>query len=232
MKSQKMTSVKKGSKTPLVSFHVLSLFPESIQAYFDSSMLKRAQADGHIAVHQYQVRDYADNKWHRVDQRPYGGGPGMVLEAEPFLKAHADAVGKKKAKVIFFSPQGQQFTNDMAREFSKEKNIVFLCGHYEGIDARVIDILKAEPVSVGPYVLTSGELAAAIVLDAVARQVPGVLGNSESLEEDRTASPRVYTRPDVLVWKKKKYTVPEVLKEGNHKHIEQWKEKQREDFLE
>ena len=210
-------------------FHIITLFPESIEAYFNASMLKRAARDKKIKVQFYNPRDFTLDKHRRVDQKPYGGGPGMVLEAESMLKAAQKAIGRKKdVEVIFFSPSGKQFEQKDAKRLAKDKkHIVFLCGHYEGIDARVVKILKAKPVSIGPYVLTGGELPAAVVADAVTRNVPGVLGNAESLEDSRTASPEVYTRPESIKWKGKNYKVPKVLLSGHHKNIEEWKTKQK-----
>ena len=152
----------------------------------------------------------------------------MVMRPEPMLRAVEKAVGKKKGvEIIFFSPSGEQFDEAMAIEFTHAKHIVFICGHYEGVDARVEKILKARHISVGPYVLTGGELPAATLIDAIARHVPGVLGKAESLEASRVSSSEVYTRPDVLKWKGKKYPVPEVLKSGNHAKIEEWKKSTR-----
>lgn len=207
-------------------FHIITLFPDTIRPYLEDSILGRAQEDRKIAVKYYNPRDFTKDKWKRVDRRPYAGGPGMVLESESVLKAAMKAKGKKtkRMKVVFFATDGKQFTNAMARAWAKKyDDIVFLCGRYEGIDARAPKILKAEKVSVGPYVLTGGELPAAIVIDAVSRQIPGVLGKFASVEEERVASPDVYTRPEVIVWKKKKYRVPKVLLTGNHKLIEEWK---------
>jgi tRNA (guanine37-N1)-methyltransferase len=214
----------------MIHFHIVTLFPESIESYFKSSMLKRAQEDKKIKVSLYNPKDFVKSYKERIDRRPYGGGPGMVLAPEFVLKAAEKALKKAgKATAIFFSPQGDVFDSTMAKALAKKKHIVMIAGHYEGVDARVEKILKAKRVSVGPYVLTGGELPAAIVVDAVARHVKGVLGDEDSLEENRTASPAVYTRPDVLVWKKKKYSVPEVLKSGNHAKIEEWKQSQRGD---
>ncbi|OGZ05329.1 MAG: tRNA (guanosine(37)-N1)-methyltransferase TrmD [Candidatus Lloydbacteria bacterium RIFCSPHIGHO2_02_FULL_54_17] len=211
-------------------FHVITLFPESIKPYLDDSILGRAQEKKLITVAYYNPRDFTNDKWARVDRRPYGGGPGMVLEAEPFLKAVLKAKGKKvkRVKTVFFATDGKQFTNAMARDWAKKyDNVIFLAGRYEGIDARAARILKAEKISVGPYVLTGGELPAMLVIDAVARQIKGVLGTFDSVEESRVASPDVYTRPEVLVWKKKKYRVPKVLLGGNHRLIEEWKLKRK-----
>ena len=203
------------------------MFPESIEGYFNTSMLKRAQRDKKIKVSYYNPRDFTKDKHKRIDQKPYGGGPGMVLEAESVLKAARKAIGRKDLKdveVIFFSPSGKQFEQkDAVRLAKKKKHIVFLCGHYEGIDARAVKILKAKSVSVGPFVLTGGELPATLVADAVTRNIEGVLGNAESLEDTRVASPEVYTRPEILKWKGKNHKVPKVLLSGHHAKIEEWK---------
>lgn len=208
-------------------FHIITLFPESLESYIHSSIIGRALTDKKIAISFYNPRDFAENKWHRVDQKPYGGGPGMVLEAESVLRAAYKAIGKKNRKdveVFFFDTAGDAFSNTHARTIARrKKHIVLICGRYEGIDARVWKILKPKKVSVGDYVLTGGELPALIVLDAVSRQIPGVLGTFESLEEERVASPEVYTRPEVLSWKGKKYRVPKVLLSGNHAAIDAWK---------
>lgn len=212
----------------MLHFHVITLFPESIEPYVTSSMLGRAQNDKKIKVSFYNPRDYTKDKHKRVDRRPYGGGPGMVMEAESVLRAAEAAIGKKKdIEVLFFSPSGKQFDVAMTKKFSKKKHVVMIAGHYEGVDARVKKILKAKSITVGPYVLTGGELPAAIIVDAVSRYVPGVLGCEESREDERVASPDVYTRPEVLQWKGKGYKVPKVLLTGHHRNIEEWKNKQR-----
>lgn len=215
-------------------FHIITLFPETIKPYANDSILGRAQKKKLISVKYYNPRDFTKDRWHRVDRRPYGGGPGMVLEAEPFLKAAMKAKrGAKRIKIVFFATDGKQFTNVLARDWAKKyDDIIFLAGRYEGIDARAAKILKARKISVGPYVLTGGELPAMIVIDAVSRQIPGVLGTFSSIEEQRAlggqvASPDVYTRPEVLKWKSRNYKVPKVLLSGNHKEIEKWKVKQK-----
>ncbi|NDE67977.1 hypothetical protein EB052_00055, partial [bacterium] len=190
-----------------------------------------------------KVWTYADR---RVDDKAYGGGPGMVIEALPVVKAIEKAVGKKLAgkntknskktvRIIFFSPSGKLFDTATAKEMAQSDtgltDVVFVCGRYEGIDARVKEIFKMKDISVGPFVLTGGELPAMIVMDTIARQIPGVLGDIASLEETRTASPDVYTRPDVFEYKKKKYRVPPVLLSGNHAHIEAWRKEQLEKGL-
>ncbi len=208
-------------------FHIVTIFPQSFDSYFDASILKRAISEKKIRVTFYNPIDFLKPK-ERVDDRPYGGGPGMVMRAEPILKAISKAVGKKKDyKILFFTPSGEQFTTLKAKEFSTCKNLILVCGRYEGIDARVLDIFPCEKISVGDYVLTGGELPAMIVTDCVSRQIKGVLGTLDSLEETRPSSPMVYTRPDILKYKGQQYQVPDVLKGGNHKHIDTWREEQR-----
>lgn len=212
-------------------FHIITLFPDALRAFSDASMLKRAQENKRISIRAINPRDFTTDKHHVADDRPYGGGPGMVMKAEPVLKA-ADSVFKKtknskrKTKIFILSPRGKQFTAKDAAAYARQyDDIVLIAGHYEGIDARVKKALRATEVSVGPYVLTGGEVPALLIVDAIARHVPGVLGKSESLEEKRVAIGEVYTRPEVFTWKKKKYSVPNVLRSGDHKKIEIWKKK-------
>jgi tRNA (guanine37-N1)-methyltransferase len=223
----------------MVTFHVITLFPESLESYLNASIVKRAGERGKIAVKCYNPRDfvvvpkgkapsYADR---RVDNRPYGGGPGMVIEALPVMKAIDAAVGKKlksaasakKVKILFFSPAGEQFSNEMADAFKGLTDIVLISGRYEGIDARVNKAFKTKAVSVGPYTLTGGELPAMIVIDTVTRRIPGVLGDDLSVEEMRIASSDVYTRPESIEFKGKRYKVPKVLLTGHHAKIDEWK---------
>ncbi len=220
----------------MITFHIISLFPESMEGYLGSSIIGRAVQSKKIRIKFYNPRDFTKDKWARVDRRPYGGGPGMVLEPEAVLKAVGAALKKAKSSklstrssvVFFFDRSGKQFTNSEARVLAKKvKDIVLICGHYEGIDARVQKILKAKKVSIGPFTLTGGELPAMVVIDAVARQVKGVLGRFDSIEEERVSSSEVYTRPEVLVWKGKKYRVPKVLLSGNHAAIDAWKKGER-----
>lgn len=219
----------------MLHFHVITLFPESIEPYLTSSILGRALEKKLIKISYYDPKKFAVGKHRRVDQRPYGGGPGMVLEPQAVLRA-AEAALKKgrrdrgqgtkgKPEIIFFATDGALFDEAMAKKLAKKKDILFICGRYEGVDARVPKILKAKKVSVGPYVLTGGELPAATMIDSIARFIPGVLGKIESLERNRVSSPDVYTRPDVLVWKKKMYKVPAILKTGHHAKIDEWKRK-------
>lgn len=206
-------------------FHIVTLFPEAFDSYINASIIGRAIEDGNIKVSFYNPRDFTRDKHARVDRKPYGGGPGMVLEAGSVLRAAEKAIGRKKdVEVIFFETSGKEFTNTQARALAKKKkHVVFICGRYEGVDARVQKILKAKKVSIGHYTLTGGELPALVMIDAISRQIPGVLGAFESVEEERTASPEVYTRPEVLEWKGKKYRVPKVLLSGDHALIERWR---------
>ncbi len=212
----------------MIHFHIVTLFPESIEPYLKSSIIGRAIKAKKIKVSFYDPKKFTRDKYGRVDRRPYGGGPGMVLEPDGMLRAVEKAIGKKRgAEKIFFSTDGTLFDEKMAQKLSKKKDVLFICGHYEGVDARVQKILKAKKVSVGPYVLTGGELPAATVIDAVSRHVSGVLGKAESLEASRVSSPEVYTRPETLVWKGRKYKVPPILLSGHHAKIEDWKRQQR-----
>lgn len=212
-------------------FHLITLFPKSFDSYLGESILKRAIEDKNIKVSFYNPRDYVDNKWGRVDRPPYGGGPGLVIQAEPVVKAIEAALKKTKKlrspeapKIIFLSPSGKQFSNEYAGKVAKKwKHVIIVCGRYEGIDARVKKIFKMEEVSVGPFVLTGGELPAMVILDAVSRQVPGILGNIDSLEERRVSSADVYTRPEVFAYKGKNYKVPKILLSGHRAKIEEWK---------
>lgn len=222
-------------------FHVITLFPEVCQTYTDASILGRAQKvekgkgakvkGKKITASYYNPRDFSADKHKKVDERPYGGGPGMVMMAEPILKAWAKAVGTKpaalkkgKVKTLIMSPRGTVFTNVIAKEYAKKyDHMVLISGRYEGIDARVKEILNAEEMSVGDYILTGGELPALAIIDATSRQIEGVLSTHASLEDERVTEGVTYTRPEVLMHKKKKYPVPEVLLGGNHAEIEKWR---------
>ncbi len=209
-------------------------------SYLSESILARAQKEGKIKFNFYNPRDFAkptatqkknDKPYLRVDDKPYGGGPGMVMQAEPVIKAIEFALKKAKKlqsyklnKLIFLSPAGKQFDTAYAKTVAKKyTDIIIICGRYEGIDARVKKIFKAEDISVGPFVLTGGELPAMIMADCIARQIEGVLGNFDSREEERVSSSEMYTRPEILVYKNKKYKVPPVLLSGNHAKIEEWR---------
>src|SRR3989344_81304 len=210
-----------------IKFHVVTLFPEVIDAYASASILGRAQKEKIISIKAYQLRDSVTNKWGKADERPYGGGPGMVLQAEPVIRAVEKIKGKKRATVIITSVGGKPLTNAYARTLARQKDVIIVCGRYEGLDARAKKILKAQEVSVGPYILTGGEVPALAIIDATARQIKGVLGKFESLEEGRVASRDVYTRPEILIYQKKKYRVPKVLLTGHHAKMDEWKGKHR-----
>ena len=217
-------------KLPIsMNFHIITLFPDSIDSYIHESILGRAIEKKKIKVNFYNPRDFTKDKHRRIDRRPYGGGPGMVIEPEPVLKAIKKAIGRKRnVKILFFSPSGRQFDGVYAKRLAKKyTDVVLISGHYEGIDARVLKAVKAEPVSIGPYVLTGGEMPSSIVIDAVSRFIPGILGNVASLEDSRISSPEVYTRPEAFTYGGKKYRVPKVLLSGNHKKIDDWKRKRR-----
>ncbi len=209
-----------------MTFHIFTIFPESFKSYFATSILKRAQKKGFIKIKIYNIRDFAKGKHRITDDRPFGGGAGMVMKAEPIVKAVGKILSKiknKKYKIIVFSAKGEQFNQKTAFNFSKKyTDILMVCGRYEGIDERVKTILKAQEVSVGPYILTGGEIAAAVIIDAISRHVPGVLGRPESLEEIKGSYP-VYTRPEIFIHKGKKYRVPRILLSGNHEKIKQWR---------
>lgn len=212
----------------MTHFHIITLFPDAVEAYLSSSILGKAREKKLIKVSYYDPKQFAVGKHKRVDQRPYGGGPGMVLEPQALLRAADKALkGKKNVERLFFATDGVLFSEALAKKLSKKKDILLISGRYEGVDARVPKILKAKKVSVGPYVLTGGELPAATLVDAIARFIPGVLGKAESLENSRVSSPDVYTRPEVLPWKGKKYRVPKVLLSGHHNKIDSWKNAKR-----
>ncbi len=214
-------------------FHIITLFPKAFDSYLGESILKRAIEDKKIKVSLYNPRDFVENKWKRIDRPPYGGGPGLVIEALPVVKAIDFVLKSNKLKagsykIIFFSPRGEQFDNTYAQKVAKKyEHIILVCGRYEGIDARVRKVFKMEEVSVGPFVLTGGELPAMLVIDTISRQVEGVLGNFDSLEERRVSTGEVYTRPEVFTYKKKSYRVPKILLSGHSAKIEEWKKKQK-----
>lgn len=230
----------------MTTFHIVSIFPESLKSYLNASIVKRAQERKLIAIKYYNPRDFAVGKSgkkaetyaeRRVDDRPYGGGPGMVMEALPVIKAIEKAVGSKlrktkghagkNIKIIFFSPAGEQFSNETAESFKKYADLVLICGRYEGIDARVKKAFPVTEISVGPYIVTGGELPAMIVIDSITRRISGVLGDDSSIEELRVASSDVYTRPEIILYKGKKLKVPKILMSGHHAKMDEWKLKQK-----
>ena len=212
----------------MLRFHLITLFPEACEAYLDSSILGRARKEKRIAVHYANPRDFANNRWGKVDERPYGGGPGMVMRAMPFVQAIEKAVKRRKKPVtVWFSPSGPEFTNRDADKLRAYTDVVIVCGRYEGIDERAKKMARilgpVKTFSVGKAVYTGGEIPALAVVDAITRRIPGVLGKDESVEERRISSPEVYTRPDAIVYKKKTYRVPSILQTGDHARIDAWR---------
>ncbi len=211
-----------------MKFYILTLFPEMVMNGLRTSILGRAEKNGYLSFEAVNIRDYADNKHLRVDDYTYGGGAGMLMRAQPVYGAY-EAVEKavgSRPRVVYLTPQGKVFNQQMAKEFAKEQNLVFLCGHYEGIDERVLEEIVTDYVSIGDYVLTGGELPAMVMIDAVSRMVPGVLSNEESAQfesfEGALLEYPQYSRPEV--WHEK--AVPPVLLSGHHANIEKWRRAQ------
>lgn len=229
-----------------MNFHVLTLFPEMITQGLNTSITGRAIEKGLISVNAVNIRDFSEDKHKRVDDYPYGGGAGMVMNAEPVFKSYGYLINHikmakenivssddnishdhfKKPRVIYVTPQGSNFNQKMAEEYAKEEDLVILCGHYEGIDERVLEMIVTDYVSIGDYVLTGGELPAMVMIDAISRLVPGVLNNDvsaefESLQDGLLEYPQ-YTRPETFMGRK----VPEVLLSGHHANIEAWRRQQ------
>ncbi len=214
------------------TFHVLSAIPDAVDPYFKASILGKAQSRRLIAVCAYDIRAWAAGKHKKIDDSPYGGGPGMVLKADVIFRAVA-AIKKKiargtrrKTRVILLSTRGKLFTSDQAHRLARYDHLVFICGRYEGVDERVARYVADEELSVGSFVLSGGEIPAMLIIDAVSRFVPGVLGKEESLEEIKGSYP-VYTRPEAFApdsaKPKKQWRVPKVLLSGNHRDIESWR---------
>lgn len=209
----------------MMNFHVLTLFPEMIQNGLNTSITGRAIEKGTLSLNTVNIRDFSHNKHGHVDDYPYGGGAGMVMQPGPVYEAYQSVAEKldKKPRVIYLTPQGKVFNQSMAEEFAKEDNLIFLCGHYEGIDERVLNKIVSDNVSIGDYVLTGGELAAMVMIDAISRKVPGVLNNDLSSEietfYDNLLEYPQYTRPEE--WEGER--VPDVLLSGHHGKIEEWR---------
>jgi tRNA (guanine37-N1)-methyltransferase len=201
-----------------MTFHIITLFPEAISEYLNSSILGRAEKNKIIKFDLVNLRKFGLGKHKKVDDRPFGGGPGMVLSVEPIYKAVQKIKKGKKTRVILFSTRGKTFNQKEAKRLSKYSDIVFICGRYEGVDERVAKHIADEEISIGDFVLSGGELPALIVTEAVSRHLPGVLGKTESLEEKNGSFP-TYTRPP----KFKNWEVPDVLISGNHAKIEKWR---------
>lgn len=214
----------------MVNFHIMTLFPEMVLNGLHTSILGRAAQKGHISIEAVNIRDYTLDKHGKVDDYTYGGGAGMLMQAQPIYdtyQAIIDHIGQDKRKrVIYVSPQGKTFHQQLARELSREENLIFLCGHYEGIDERVLEEIVTDEISLGDYVLTGGELAAMVMVDAIARLVPGVLHNEESAETESFGNGLLeypqYSRPEI--WHEKR--VPEVLLSGDHAKVDAWRMEQ------
>lgn len=224
-----------------MNIHIMTLFPEMVMGGLNTSITGRAISKGILSIEAVNIRDYAFNKHNSVDDYPYGGGAGMLMQAEPVYQCYQAIVDKihtqsgagselcadkKKPRVLYMSPQGKTFTQGMAEELAQEEELIFLCGHYEGIDERVLDEIVTDYVSIGDYVLTGGELPAMVMVDAVSRVVPGVLHNDVSAEfesfQDNLLEYPQYSRPEI--WHEKQ--VPPVLLSGHHANIEKWRREQ------
>lgn len=215
-----------------MNFHILTLFPEMVQQGLNTSIIGRACDNGFLSVEAVNIRDFTLDKHKKVDDYPYGGGAGMLMQAQPIYDAYLHVVEhiktKQKPRVIYLTPQGQVFHQGLAKELAKEQDLIFLCGHYEGVDERVLEEIVTDYVSIGDYVLTGGELPAMVMIDSISRMVPGVLSNEESGETESFSGNLLeypqYSRPEE--WKGRK--VPEVLLSGHHANIEKWRLEQAE----
>lgn len=217
-----------------MNFYVMTLFPEMIEQGLNTSIIGRAIEKELLSINAVNIRDYTLDKHKRVDDYPYGGGAGMLMAVEPVVRTfdairediQAKTGSTERPRVIYVTPWGKPFHQEMAREFAKEENLVFLCGHYEGIDERALEEVATDFVSIGDYVLTGGELPAMVMIDAISRLLPGVLNNKDSAEYESFAGNLLehpqYTRPEVYNGRK----VPEVLLSGHHAKIEEWKKEQ------
>ncbi len=208
-------------------YFILTLFPEMVEQTLSHSIMGRAQKDGLISIKAVNIRDYTLNKQKHVDDYPYGGGAGMLMQGQPIYDAYQSIMPQAAgARVVYLTPQGRTFTQSIAEELAREESLVFLCGHYEGIDERLIEEIVTDELSIGDFVLTGGELAAAAVIDAVSRLTPGVLGKEESFVDESFSDGLLeypqYTRPPVFMGRK----VPEVLLSGHHENVAKWRREQ------
>lgn len=211
-----------------MNFHVLTLFPEMIENGLNTSILGRAAAKGLLSFEAINIRDYTLERHGQADDYTYGGGAGMVMQAEPIYRAYealTERIGSRP-RVVYLTPQGRVFNQSIARELAAEKELVFLCGHYEGVDERVLEMIVTDELSAGDYVLTGGELPAMMMIDCISRLIPGVLNNQDSAEfesfHDNLLEYPQYTRPEVFMGKR----VPEILLSGHHANIEKWRREQ------
>ena len=209
-----------------MKFHILTLFPEMVEQGLNTSIIGRAAAKGLLSINAVNIRDYTTEKHGKVDDYPYGGGAGMLMQAQPVYDACMAVKGDKPTRVIYMTPQGQTFTQEKAQELSKEEELIFLCGHYEGIDERVLEEVVTDYLSIGDYVLTGGELPAMVMIDTISRLVPGVLNNEDSAQTESFADGLLeypqYTRPTVFMGRE----VPEVLLSGHHGNVAKWRREQ------
>ena len=209
-------------------FHIMTLFPDMINSGMNDSVIGRAVRNGLITVNAVNIRDYSTDKHRHVDDYPYGGGAGMVMQPGPIYDCYKDITKdmKTRPRVLYMTPQGSTFTQDKAQELAAEEELIFLCGHYEGVDERILDEIVTDNLSIGDYVLTGGELPAMVMMDAIARLIPGVLGSSESAPHDSFQDGLLeypqYTRPETFHG----VSVPDVLLSGHHANIEKWRRQQ------
>lgn len=214
-----------------MQFDILTIFPKIFNSYFNESILKRAQKKRKIKIKIHNIRDNAMNNYGQVDDRPYGGGPGMLLMFEPIYKTLKNIKHKKNSKIILFSAKGKTINQQKISSYAKLDQLIMVCGHYEGIDERIIEFIDEE-ISIGDYVLTGGEIPAMLITDAVTRLIPGVLGKDISSEDESHTKKDIleypqYTRPETIKVKGKKLVVPKILTSGHHKNIKTWREKKK-----
>jgi tRNA (guanine37-N1)-methyltransferase len=216
-----------------MQFDIITIFPKILDSYFKESIIKRAIQDNKITIKTHNLRDWSSDKHKTVDDTPYGGGAGMIMKVEPIYKAVKEIKSKNKkikSRVILLSAKGEIFNQNKAKDYSKYDQLILICGRYEGVDQRVVDLLVDEEVSIGKFVLTGGELGAAMIVDTVSRLQKGVLGNEESLEEESYSDKKLkmleysqYTKPETF----KGLKVPQVLLSGNHAKIKNWRDKNK-----
>lgn len=213
-----------------MKFHIMTLFPEQISSFLSESITGRALANGIISLNTYNIRDYTLDKHGKTDDYPYGGGSGMLMQVQPVWDCYKSVISKiadgRKVKKLYMSPQGRTFTQEMAKEFSSYDDLILLCGHYEGIDERAVELTGCEPVSIGDYVLTGGEMPAVVIVDAVSRLIPGVLHGADSSEietfHDGLLEYPQYSRPEVF----EGLSVPSILLSGDHGKVDEWRRQQ------
>ena len=212
-----------------MKFNILTIFPRIFDSFFSESILKRAIDKKLIEINTVNIRDFTSDKHNTVDDTPCGGGAGMVMKVEPIYKALQKIKKNKKNRIILLTPAGKQFNQNIAKKYSKLDEITFICGRYEGIDARIEKFID-EKISIGPYVLNGGEVAATAIIEAVSRLIPGILGNIESIEEESFSTNQPfeleypqYTKPEIFEAEGKKYRVPKILLSGDHKKIKEWR---------